>query len=198
VLLIVLEFEFLGLIFGIIYVGGIAVMFLFLILTVDVRVENNTKVFVINVYSLCQKISLSVVFSTFFSFLFLKFCNPSLFYNIDFFLHCNRKILGGIEFPDLIYMVDSLPSFYENIHYTDKLIYSASDPESSMHFAWSLYKIFDAEFFLDFFLYFEGVDDVNALGIFFLSYHYPLLVLIGLFLLVVTIVAVILCLNIFG
>ena len=40
------EFEFLGLIFGTVYVGGIAVMFLFLILTVDVRVENTEKIFI--------------------------------------------------------------------------------------------------------------------------------------------------------
>jgi NADH:ubiquinone oxidoreductase subunit 6 (subunit J) len=34
--------------FATVYVGGIAVMFLFLILTVDVRVENNEKIFLRN------------------------------------------------------------------------------------------------------------------------------------------------------
>jgi hypothetical protein len=56
----------------------------------------------------------------------------------------------------------------------------------------------DFEFFMDHFFYNEYIDDVYTLGVLFFFYHYPLLILVGLFLLVTTIVAVIVCLNIFG
>src|SRR5271163_4958476 len=40
IIFFILELEFLAIAFSIVYVGGIAIMFLFLILTVDVRIEN--------------------------------------------------------------------------------------------------------------------------------------------------------------
>jgi NADH:ubiquinone oxidoreductase subunit 6 (subunit J) len=86
------EFEFLGLIFATVYVGGIAVMFLFLILTVDVRVENNEKVFIWKQMVL-SKLIFSIVLSIIFSFAFLYFCDPLMFASVDFYLYCNKKII---------------------------------------------------------------------------------------------------------
>jgi NADH:ubiquinone oxidoreductase subunit 6 (subunit J) len=86
------EFEFLGLMFATIYVGGIAVMFLFLILTVDVRVENTERVFIWRQMVL-SKLVFSIIFSMLFSFIFLYFCDPMMFASVDFYLYCNHKIL---------------------------------------------------------------------------------------------------------
>jgi hypothetical protein len=84
--------------------------------------------------------------------------------------------------------------------YTDlsSLVYSNNDLEVKALERSAHYIPFSFEFFMDYFFYNEYIDDVYTLGVLFFFYHYPLLVLIGLFLLVTTIVAVIICLNIFG
>ena len=199
---IVLEFEFLGLVFATVYVGGIAVMFLFLILTVDVRVENNEKVFVWAQMKLWKIIS-SVVFSTIFSFIFLWFCDPMLFASVDFYLFCNKKILLSWSYVDEpVYLVHQKEALFSHIltNYLDpsSVVYSNHDIEYKMWKDVSNYTPFTVEFFFDYFVYNDYIDDVYTLGVLFFFYHSPLLVLIGLFLLVTTIVAVIICLNIFG
>jgi hypothetical protein len=84
--------------------------------------------------------------------------------------------------------------------YTDlsSLVYSRGDAEFKSLERGLQYTPFTFEFFMDYFFYNEYIDDVYTLGVLFFFYHYPLLVLVGLFLLVTTVVAVIVCLNIFG
>lgn len=196
------EFEFLGLIFGTVYVGGIAVMFLFLILTVDVRVENNEKIFIWK-QMILSKVIFSVVFSVIFSFAFLYFCDPMLFASVDFYLYCNKKILFAWSLKnEPVYLLQQSENLFspQVYAYTDlsSLVYSNRDIE----FKWlennGYQTPFTFEFFMDYFFYNECIDDVYTLGVLFFFYYYPLLILVGLFLLVTTIVAVIICLNIFG
>jgi NADH:ubiquinone oxidoreductase subunit 6 (subunit J) len=84
IFLLYLELEFLALSFAIIYIGGIAVMFLFLILIVDVKVENTKSIFFSN--NSYISISLLTILSSFISsIIFLVFYNPFNF-NLIFFL----------------------------------------------------------------------------------------------------------------
>lgn len=196
------EFEFLGLMFGTIYVGGIAVMFLFLILTVDVRVENTERVFIWKQMAL-GKIVFAVIFSVLFSFVFLYFCDPMMFASVDFYLYCNRKILfvWSLQNEPIYLLQQSEVLFSPDCNnYLDfsSLVYSKSDFELKSLEKVGHYMPFNFEFFMDYFFYNEYIDDVYTLGVLFFFYHYPLLVLVGLFLLVTTVVAVIICLNIFG
>jgi hypothetical protein len=188
--------------FGTVYVGGIAVMFLFLILTVDVRVENNEKIFVWKQMAL-SKIIFSAFFSVLFSFAFLYFCDPMMFASIDFYLYCNKKILFAWSLKNepiyLLHQGNTLFMPHLNA-YTDlsSLVYSRGDIEFRALERGLQHTPFTFEFFMDYFFYNEYIDDVYTLGVLFFFYHYPLLVLVGLFLLVTTVVAVIVCLNIFG
>ncbi len=68
--IVFLGFEFLGLIFATVYVGGIVVMFLFLILIVDVRVENTQKLIFKN-KDFFFTLFFSIVFTLFFSVFFM-------------------------------------------------------------------------------------------------------------------------------
>ena len=177
-------------------------MFLFLILTVDVRVENNEKVFLRSQISF-WKIIFPVIFSVFFSFVFLWFCDPMMFASMDFYLFCNKKILFSWNYSnEPIYLVHQGENLFSHrlFGFTDfsSLVYSEQDVEYLSVKVDCDYTPFSVEFFLDHFVYNDYIDDVYTLGVLFFFYHSPLLVLIGLFLLVTTIVAVIVCLNIFG
>ena len=68
--IIFLGFEFLGLVFATVYVGGIVVMFLFLILIVDVRVENTQKL-VFKSKDFFFTLIFSIFFTLFFSIFFI-------------------------------------------------------------------------------------------------------------------------------
>jgi hypothetical protein len=75
--------EFLALSFAMIYIGGIAVMFLFLILIVDVKVENTKKIFFTNNNYFILS-CLTVILSFFFSCVYLFFFDPFLFNTVEF------------------------------------------------------------------------------------------------------------------
>lgn len=79
-----LDFEFLAIAFAMIYVGGIAVMFLFLILIIDVKVENTKNLFFTN-SSFFSLVFLTSFFSFIISFLVLYIYDPYSFNNILLF-----------------------------------------------------------------------------------------------------------------
>ncbi len=83
IFLLFLDLEFLALSFSMIYVGGIAVMFLFLILIVDVKVENTKNIFFTNHNYLVLTV-LTVCFSFFFSCLYIEIFDPFIFNTIYF------------------------------------------------------------------------------------------------------------------
>jgi len=66
-----------------IYIGGIAVMFLFLILIVDVKVENTKNIFFTNNYYFTA-VALTVFFSFFVSTSYILFFDPFSFNSIYF------------------------------------------------------------------------------------------------------------------
>jgi len=164
--MVYLEFEFLGLIFATIYVGGIAVMFLFLILVVDVRVENSRKLLFWD-RKLLFRIFLTISLATFFSYVFLLLVEPTLFFNIDFFINCNSQLIRwDLELTKYV------PNNYAKFGTT-----------------------FIRKYFVD---AVDNVDDIYVLGVLLFTDHPVLLVIAGLFLLIVTIVSVILCMNIYN
>jgi len=83
IFLLFLDLEFLALSFAMIYIGGIAVMFLFLILIVDVKVENTKKIFFTN-NNYFILVCLTLFFSFSFSCVYLLFFDPYLFNTIEF------------------------------------------------------------------------------------------------------------------
>jgi hypothetical protein len=126
-----------------------------------------------------------------------------MFASMDFFLFCNKKILfSWSSSSEPIYLVHQGENLFSPRVYafTDfsSLAYSEQDIEYLLMKRDCEYIPFSVEFFLDYFVYNDYIDDVYTLGVLLFFYHSPLLVLIGLFLLVTTIVAVIICLNIFG
>src|SRR5271155_5741213 len=86
-----LELEFLAITFSMIYVGGIAVMFLFLILVVDVNIENveGTKLVELKFVN-CLIISLISIVLTF-----------VLYINFDIFLFNEVEIYFAIDSEEL-------------------------------------------------------------------------------------------------
>jgi NADH-quinone oxidoreductase subunit J len=76
--LLYISFEFLALAFVMTYIGGIAVMFLFLVLVVDVKDENVKTLFFSN-YNYFEVVGLTSVSSLFFTFLFITIYNPFIF-----------------------------------------------------------------------------------------------------------------------
>ena len=150
-----------------------------------------------------SKLIFSVVFSVLFSFAFLYFCDPMLFSSIDFYLYCNKKILFAWSLKDEpVYLLHQSADLFSPRWdtYTDlsSLIYSNADVELKSLERNGGHLPFTFEFFMDYFFYNECIDDVYTIGVLFFFYHYPLFILVGLFLLVTTVVAVIVCLNIFG
>jgi len=92
-------FEFLALSFSMIYIGGIAVMFLFLILVIDVKVDNTRKIVSrVSLILLFSFLMASVVF--YFVFFVLNIYDPLQFNNFDFFLlfDSNVKMSTGSLF----------------------------------------------------------------------------------------------------
>src|SRR5579862_7429586 len=98
-------FEFLALSFSMIYIGGIAVMFLFLILVIDVKVDNTRKIVSrVSLILLFSFLMASVVFYFVFFLLFdsnVKMSTGSLFdfrfiasLYLDFFKITDLSIIG--------------------------------------------------------------------------------------------------------
>lgn len=83
IFLLFLDLEFLALSFAMIYIGGIAVMFLFLILIVDVKVENTKNIFFTNNYYFTAVV-FTVFFSFFISVIYISFFDPFSFNSIYF------------------------------------------------------------------------------------------------------------------
>jgi NADH:ubiquinone oxidoreductase subunit 6 (subunit J) len=75
--------EFLGLVFLIILVGGISVMFLFILLIIDVRAENSKKLFFFD-FSFSLSIFISFFLVSLFLYFYLCQLNPKLSYEIFF------------------------------------------------------------------------------------------------------------------
>ena len=75
--------EFFGLVFLIILMGGISVMFLFILLIVDVRAENNKKSFYFH-YSFFVSLLFSTIFTSFLVYFYLFIFNPKLSIEVFF------------------------------------------------------------------------------------------------------------------
>lgn len=100
IFLLFLDLEFLALSFSMIYIGGIAVMFLFLILIVDVKVENTKNIFFTN-HKYLLFVVLTVFFSFFFSIIYIEFFDPFIFNTIyfqDIIIHDDYMRNNGIFF----------------------------------------------------------------------------------------------------
>jgi NADH:ubiquinone oxidoreductase subunit 6 (subunit J) len=78
-----LDLEFLALAFAMVYIGGIAVMFLFLILIIDVKIENTKNLIYTNSKFLLITI-ITIVCSFIVSYIYLIFFDPFIFNNVDF------------------------------------------------------------------------------------------------------------------
>jgi NADH:ubiquinone oxidoreductase subunit 6 (subunit J) len=119
-LFFILELEFLAIIFSMIYVGGIAVMFLFLILVVDVNIENveGTKLTKVKKID-CLLIS---IFSFVLTFILLAATDPLIFSNLDIciqnssfseafkkYIECRSIPVGAgeLEGLEIVYAVSS-------------------------------------------------------------------------------------------
>ena len=171
--IVFLGFEFLGLVFATVYVGGIVVMFLFLILIVDVRVENTQKLIFRNK---------DFFFTFFFSIFFIYNYCPSLANNFSFYKFFNDS--------------QACSSSYEFLRissFTGERNFDANNLIIE-----KIKKFFDIEHQTDVLLDNQIFDEIYMLGVIFPEQHGLLLCLAGLFLLIATIVAVILCLNIFN
>ena len=175
--IVFLGFEFLGLIFATVYVGGIVVMFLFLILIVDVRVENTQKL-IFKSKDFFFTLFFSVFFTLFFSVFFMYSYCPTVANTFHFYKFFNDSLI----FPQVALQ-------YEENFYHDQYEISPELIE---------YKFFSLESVLDNLFDYTSFDEIEMLGIIFPEQHGLLLCLVGLFLLIATIVAVILCLNIFN
>jgi NADH:ubiquinone oxidoreductase subunit 6 (subunit J) len=179
--IVFLGFEFLGLIFATVYVGGIIVMFLFLILIVDVRVENTQKLIFKN-KDFFFTLFFSIFFTLFFSIFFIYNYCPTLGNTFHFYKFFNdAKICPTACTED----------FYLNL---DEIQLAGIDTTKDL----IINKFFSFEYILDNFSDNLDFDEIYMLGVIFPEQHGLLLCLIGLFLLIATIVAVILCLNIFN
>jgi hypothetical protein len=175
-------------------------MFLFLILIVDVRVENTQKFIFSNKEFLFSTI-FSIFFSTIFSIVFINNYCPLLANNISFYLFFNEaEVCKCLQYS------------YEFYHYDGSIVTLANnDWPANLEFMYDskalegkLYKktlknhFYTNDFVLDSLFGNLSFDEITILGVTFFEQHGMLLVLIGLFLLIATIVAVILCLNIFN
>jgi NADH-quinone oxidoreductase subunit J len=93
ILLFYCGMEFFGLVFLIILMGGISVMFLFILLIIDVRAENNKKTFYFH-YSFFISLIFSTIFTGFLVYFYLFYFNPHLgtdiFYDIIAFNNINE------------------------------------------------------------------------------------------------------------
>jgi len=178
--IVFLGFEFLGLVFATVYVGGIVVMFLFLILIVDVRVENTQKL-VFKSKDFFFTLIFSIFFTLIFSIFFIYNYCPILANNTTFFNFFNN-----------VQVCFAKPTYLDELHHMGGM----EDPV--YEFAAKKPEVIYTKNYI-FYLFLEkGVfNETIILSEAFLQQHGVLLCLAGLFLLVATIVAVILCLNIF-
>lgn len=110
-LLILFECEFLGLMFVIVYVGAIAVLFLFLVMMVDIKYKNLSKNFLVYLFS--GFISILV----FFFLIFDKIGSN--------FVSMNRKYYQEYFFEDWYELVDSKSDIeiYSMVLYSDYVIH---------------------------------------------------------------------------
>lgn len=181
--IVLLGFEFLGLVFAMVYIGGIVVMFLFLILIVDVRVENTQKT-VFNNNDFFFTFVLSFLFTIFFSlFFYLSYC-PLLANNTSFYLFFNKAEICRSDV--------SFINFYKFNFEID------FDTSLLLKEEFKFRQFYNDDFVLNSVLNSFSFNEIDILGVTLFEQHGLLLCLIGLFLLIATIVAVILCLNIFN
>lgn len=164
--LVYLDMEFLGLSFAMIYTGGIAVMFLFLILLIEVKFENPKSL--LNNFKYDFSFLLSFLFSSFFSYYFIE--------NFSFY-ELNKILL-------LDY--DTLFMFEINHDY----IYTKYDLSKGDNF-------YNDEFILEYFFLNNNFSDTYILGVSLFKYHSILIILIGIFLLVSTLISLYLSSTIF-
>lgn len=158
-------------------------MFLFLILIVDVRVENTQKT-VFNNNDFFFTFLFSIIFTFFFSlFFYLSYC-PLLANDTSFYLFFNK---AEICRSDLSFI--NFYKFNFQIDFDNTLLLKEE---------FKVRQFYSDDFVLDSILNGFSFDEINILGVTLFEQHGLLLCLIGLFLLVATVVAVILCLNIFN
>lgn len=211
-------FEFIALIFMITYIGGIAVMFLFLILVLDVNKENTKPSKLFNYSSLLLIIIVISLANTASKLIFNNY-NPFLFNNFQFYEVFLERLFNNVEssinlsenmdffnehyeFYDFFTKYHAYPQF-SIINYDD--IY-APIPQSVLrylrHFVFNLFFHQDlSKFFFETNLennfsknfwnsHTLNFSDVVAIGIFSFAYHGVLLVLIAIYLLVVLIASI--------
>lgn len=121
IFLLFLDLEFIALSFSMIYIGGIAVMFLFLILIVDVKVENTKNIFFTN-HNYLLLVGLTVFFSFFFSFVYIEFFDPFIFNDIFF---QNAVLINNFFMrTNVIYFDFDVLTFYyiSDINFSDLFI----------------------------------------------------------------------------
>lgn len=180
--IIFLGFEFLALSFIITYMGGIIVMFLFLVMVIEVSSENTKE--------LKSSWSLNYIYMVIFGIFCVIFISEVLLFNYDFYSYNNIGFYRFIN--DNFYCGDGFAN-YEGLVYTDLKVWNWVN-YSRDYFLYVANTAWSTQIFSEFSYLNNNFGDIYALGLFLYSkYSFLLMLIMSLLLLISVILSTSIC-----